>query len=199
VGADEAEDGGKFEEGELAVGAAREVGRAICCEVVGVDEGGGGAFEDDAGVVVQRIPSIQGCGCGCFRRDGDDRVCRAVPLLCEHPLDENGFFRMVLGGCERHAEKHVVVLFVDRGGTPTIVPGGHGMRDACLDFVYESVGLVDQLARPGIKRRCTIVDIRFQVAMVHDLGEIVREGVLEQMHGGGSESELVGEGGAWSP
>ena len=198
MGADEAEDGGEFEEGELAVGAAGEVGCAVCFEVVGVDEGGGGAFEDDAGVVVQRIPVVRGRGRRGVHREGDDGVCRAAPLLCEHALDKDGFFGMVLGGGERHAEKHVVVLFVDRGGTPAVVSGGHGMRDACLDPVYESVVLVDQLARPGVERRRTIEDGRLQVTMVHDLGEIVRQGVLEQMHGRDSESELGGGSRSWS-
>lgn len=55
---DETEEGGEFEERKAAVRAACEVGGTICFEVVGVDEGGGGAFEDDAGVVVQRIPDL---------------------------------------------------------------------------------------------------------------------------------------------
>ena len=193
MGADEAEDGGEFEEGELAVWAAQKVGRAIRFEVVGVDERRGGAFEDDAGVVVQRIAFVRGCGRGCVRREGDDRVCRSAALLCEHPLDEDGFFGVVLGGGDRHAEEHVVVLLVDCGRAPTLVPGGHGVCDACLDLVYESVVLIDQLARPDVERRRTVEDGGFQVAMVHDLGEVVRQGVLEQMHGGGCEGRGRGQ------
>lgn len=115
-------------------------------------------------------------------------------LLSEHSLNEDGFFGVVLGGCECNAEEGMMVFFVHCGRTP-VMPGGHGMSDTCLDPIYESVRLVDQLARPGVKRRGMIEDGIFHVMMVYDLGEILRQGIPERRHGGESESELAREGG----
>jgi len=195
VSADEAEKGGEFKEREVAVGAVGEVDLAICLDVVDVGEGGWDGSEDDTGMVVQRIPFVFVfvCGWGRYVRcNGDDRVW-GFALLYEHAFNENGFFGVVIGRCDSHTEKHVVVLFVDHGRTP-IMSGRRGVSHAYLDPVYESVRLVDQLGRPDIERRGMIEDGRLQVTVVHDLGEIVRQCVLEQMHDGGSEnkSERVG-------
>ena len=113
-------------------------------------------------------------------------------LLSEYSLNKNGFFRVVLGGCECNSEEGMKVFFVHCGWTP-VMSQGHGMGDTCLDLVYESVGPVDQLVRPGVERRRMIEDRIFHVVMVHDLGEILRQRILKRRHGRESEGEGVGQ------